>query len=467
MNNKSAQLGTEDIGRLLYRMSIPAVIVILVHAMYNFTDAIFIGQGVGFKAIAGITVVFPMQMIIFAIGITFGIGGASLISRALGAKDKKKAAMTLGNTVALGFATSLTLTIIGILFKSQILKLFGAGSPDVLKYAREYFEIIILGIPFLSFAIITNNAARAEGNAKVAMLTMIIGGLFNIALDPLFIFVFKMGVRGAAIATIISQFTSALFLYFYFQSGKSEIHFHFSYFRLKFKILRETMSIGVSSFARQVAGALLMIVMNHSLTLYGSQISNSTSTTGGEIAISIFGIIFRALTFIMMPCFGIAQGFQPIAGYNYGAKKYDRVKSSFHKAWIGATIFSFTGFLLFVIFPETLIKIFISTGELTKHPQMLSVGAGAVQTLGIMLPFLGFQIIGATLFQSLGKAYQAFLLSTSRQFFFLIPLILILPKTMGIKGIWISFPIANGLSVILTAFVVFFEMKKLRQATKN
>jgi len=435
-------LADENIIKLLFKLSMPATIGMFVMALYNIADTIFVGRGVGTLGIAGISIVFPFQMLMMAIGQMIGIGGASLISRSLGANNLKKANISLGNIYSSVLILGISLAFLGSLFIDPILRTFGA-TDTILPYSREYMQIILFGFVLMTFLMTSNNIIRAEGKAKIAMGTMIVSAVLNIIFDPIFIFGFKMGVRGAAIATVLSQTIAVIYIIYYFSSGRSILKFHFRNLRLDFSVLKEIFSIGISAFARQAAGSFLFIIINNNLAFYG-----------GDVSIAAFGVIHRLLRFAIMPIFGIAQGFQPIAGFNYGAKLYKKTKKAIKYAIFGATGMSILGFLILIIFPATLMKIF------TKDPNLISEGTYSLRLIVIALPVVGFQIIGATTFQAIGKALPSLLLSMSRQILFLIPLLLILPKFFHLLGIWIAFPIADSLSALIT-FVML--KKQLRE----
>ncbi len=436
-------LGTERVGKLLYRLSVPAIIGMAVQATYNLVDAVFVGRGVGTAGIGGITIAFPIQMIIMAFALTIGIGGSSIISRRMGEGREDEAALTFGNMVLLSLAISVALLIIGWIFMNPILRLFGA-TDTLLPSAQAYFGVIIFGIPFVSFAMAMNNAARAEGNAKIAMGTMLIGACLNIALDPVFIFGLDMGVRGAALATVISQGASALFLFIYFNSGKSEIRMGLRYLRLKWTVVREIFAIGVSAFARAAAGSIMVALVNNMLARYG-----------GDTAIAAFGIIFRVIHFVYMPVIGVTQGLQPILGFNYGAKKYDRVRKSFRMAVISSTAYAVFCFIILMAVPEVIL------GAFSRDAELLAVAEQPLRYVVLLLPLIAFQVVGSGLFQALGKALEALVLSLARQVLILIPMVIFLPLVFGLNGVWISFPISDALSFTITLFLVIAQIRKI------
>jgi putative MATE family efflux protein len=425
-------LGDSNIKRLLFKLSLPATVGMIVMSLYNVVDAIFIGHGVGTAGIAGVALVFPIQMIVGAIGQMVGIGGASILSRSLGANDFEKANKVLGNVIATVAAFSLTITLLGLLYMDELLIIFGA-SPTLLPYAKEYLFYILLGFFMHSLAMALNNLARAEGKAKIAMTTMLVSALMNILLDAIFIFGLGMGIRGAAIATLISYIASALFLIIYFLSRKSLLRLRFREIRFDFAIQKEIFAIGISAFVRQTATSLLVIILNNTLGKYG-----------GDLSIAVYGVVMRLTMLIFTPILGISHGLQPIAGYNYGAKNYAKTRESVKLAMIVSTCIATVGTLIVLLFPEKLLSIF------TTDEALIREGKSALQYMIIAFPTVGFQVIGTTLFQATGKAVETFVLTLSRQILFLIPLVFILPKFFEITGIWLSFPIADILSAILT-----------------
>jgi len=445
MIDRKYEMGHEKIGRLLALYSAPAIVAMSANSLYNLVDAIFVGRGVGALALAGLAVSFPIQMIILAFAQMVGIGSASIISRCLGAGDTRKAEATAGASFATVGVLSLILTVLGLTFLIPLLRLFGA-SDDVLPYAKDYMFVILLGSFFFAFIVSSNNIVRSEGNAKLAMISMLIGALVNIALDPIFIFGLDMGIRGAAMATVIAHFCSFLFLFGYFISGKSMLHIRLGDLKPDLSLLPEVFIIGSPSLVRVAGGNLVAIVLNHSVVYYGS-----------DTSLAIFGICHRILMFVIMPIIGLVQGMQPIVGFNYGALNMKRVRETVAKASIAATAISSMAFLLLLVFPTTIFSFF------NKDVHLITEGASTIRIIVILLPFVGFHIVGACLFQSIGKAVPALFLSMSRQVLFLVPLLLILPLRFKLTGIWMSFPVADFLSVIVTGLWVLAEMRRLER----
>lgn len=443
--DKSKLLGETQIGKALFQLSLPATIGMLVMALYNIADTIFVGRGVGSMAIAGLATVFPIQMIIMAIAQTIGVGGSSIISRRLGEKRNEKAHQTFSNLITLIVIISLIMTPLSYSFMDEILFLFGARD-EILTYSVDYFKIILWGGPFISFAMMANNTARAEGNANVAMYTMLISAILNLILDPILIFGFDMGIEGAGWATFFSQVAAAAYLMYFYTSGNSVLKAKAEYMNLDKQIVGETLAIGASSLARQVSSSVMIAVLNHSLVMYG-----------GGLAVAVFGVIYRLLMVIFMPIIGIVQGFLPLAGFNYGAKDYQRVKNVLKIASKAATYIAIGGFVVVMLFADQLISIFSTDKEL------IEAGAVATRYIIMALPVIGFQIIGSGLFQAIGKALPSLFLSLTRQVVFLIPLVLILPVHFGLNGIWFSFPLADLLSAIITSIFVWNEIKLLNK----
>ncbi|MDA3958910.1 MATE family efflux transporter [Oceanispirochaeta sp.] len=436
---------SESIGKLLFKMALPATIGMIVNALYNLVDTIFVGHGVGAMGIAGLTIGLPVQALIGALGMTFGTGAASIISRRLGEKRPEDAAKTAVNAFGLAFIFSMIIMAIGEIFIDPLLILFGS-SETILPFAREYMRVILMGSVFLSFAMVGNNIARAEGQPKIAMLTMVIGAGLNIILDPIFIFGLNMGIRGAAIATVISQFFSFAFIMRFMMTGKSHLPLKWKYIKPDLTLMREINILGMPTLARQGGMSLLALVMNNVLKHYG-----------GDMGIATYGMINRLFMFTLMPIFGVVQGYQPIAGYSYGAKLVDRLREVNIKAFQTTCTMSFLSFLVLEVLAGFLIRMFTSNDELIR----LAVPALRISSMGIGL--LGLQVIGSTYFMSVGQAFPAFFLSLSRQFVFLIPLVLILPHFLGLKGIWIALPVADVLSVTLTMTWFTLSWQKTKQ----
>ena len=440
--SQSTKFGTEPIGTLLRQQAIPASIGILIMSIYGIVDTIFVGRWIGSLGIAAITVVMPIVFLIGAIGMSIGIGSASLISRSLGEGDRKKAHHTFGNAIVLTITLGILISLVCGLFIEEVLVTFG-GRGEILAPAREYFIITLYSIPFLAWAMMANNIIRAEGYPKVAMYTMIVPAVANMILDPIFIVWLGWGMEGAAWATALGYFASAAYTIYFFVFGKSELHCSAAQLILKFSIIKEIASIGSVTLARQGTISLLYVVLNNALFKYG-----------GELSISVYGIINRLMMFVNFPVIGIMQGFLPIAGYNYGAGLWDRVMKVINVAIKYGTGIGISLFLILIIFAPQFVQIF------TTDQDLLNQTPHAIRIAFLATPLIAIQLVGSAYFQAIGKARPALLLALSKQGFLLIPLILILPSFMGINGIWIAFPIADTLAAILSFWY-------LRMATKD
>ncbi|QIB27994.1 MATE family efflux transporter [Caloranaerobacter azorensis] len=442
---RSKLLGEEKIEKLLLKFSIPAIVGMMVSALYNIVDRIYIGRGVGSLGIAGLTICYPIMIIIMAFGMLVGVGATSLISIRLGEQKRDEAEIILANGMILLILISIIVSILGFTFLNPLLKLFGASN-NTLPYAKQYLTIILMGTIFQTVGFGMNNFIRAEGNPKTAMMTMLIGAISNIILDPIFIFGFKLGVKGAAIATVLSQIISTIWVLSYFFSDKSHLKIHIANIKLQAPIVGKILAIGSAPFSMQVAASCVSALFNNQLSYYG-----------GDIAISAMGIINSIVMLILMPIFGINQGAQPIIGYNYGAKKFDRVTKALKLAILAATTIVVIGFIATRVFPEQLISLFDK-----KDKELIKVGAQGMKIFLSMLPIIGFQIVSSNYFQAVGKPKQAMFLSLSRQVLVLIPALIILPKFFKLKGIWMAGPVSDFISSILTGTFLFLELKKLK-----
>jgi len=388
--------------------------------------------------IAGIAIVFPISMIVMSLAMMVGIGGSSIISRRLGEARKEEAEKVLGNVITMIFGLGIVLTILGLIFIKPLLIAFGA-TESILGPALEYGRIIIAGTLFFATSMAANNVIRAEGNAKMAMFTMLIGAVLNTILDPIFIFVFKLGLAGAAWATIISQFVSFVYVLYYFASKThSLLRIHFHNLKLQMYIVKEILALGVASFVRMASGSAMSVVINHTLAVYG-----------GDVAIATFGVINRLLAFVLMPMFGIVQGMQPIVGFNYGAKNSDRVKQAISLSLKITTIMSLVAFVLLFIFAGIFMRVFSTDTEL------LALGTHATRIIIIFFFTLGLQVVSAGMYQAMGRAWASLIMSSLRQVIFLIPLVIILPFFFHLNGVWYAFPVAD-----FSAFIVSWYMYK-------
>ncbi len=440
-------LGEEPIGKLLVKFSLPAITGMIVNALYNVVDRIFIGKGVGELAIGGIFISLPISLIIMAFSMLIGIGGNTLVSIKLGQNNKEEADKVAGNSFILLILVSLSISVLGLIFLKPLLKIFGS-SPSNFQYAYDYMKIILIGAPLQAIGFGMNNFIRGEGNPTIAMKTMLIGAITNTILDPIFIFWFHMGVQGAALATIISQGLSAIWVMRYFFGGKSMLSVKKEYLKLKLDIVKNIVSIGLGPFSMQLAGSMVTVLLNNSLKTYGGDLANSSMAVINSIAMMV-----------MMPVFGINQGSQPIIGFNYGAKKYDRVKETLKYAAIAATAITTLGFLLTQLFPVQLYKLFISKeGNIAE---ISKIGVPGMRIYLSMFPIIGFQVVSSNYFQATGKPKHAMLLSLSRQVLVLIPALIIFPKIWGLTGVWLAGPISDLTASIITAYFVIKSVKNL------
>lgn len=444
MTDHSSQLGTAPIRSLLVRMSAPAMVGLAVQSVYNLTDTFFVGQGVGSLGIAGIVISFPIQILVMAIAQMYGIGCSSIVSRRLGAGDREEAKHTLGNLFTLIIIFSTTISGFGSYFLPHLLGLFGV-TEGILPFATEYSRTILFGTPFFMFAMATSAVVRAEGNARVAMWTMVISGLLNIALDPLFIYVFDMGIQGAALATVLSQATTVMYLLYYFAKGRSSLRTQLRHFRLSWPIVREATAVGSGSGLRAAASVFTMILLNRSLAPYG-----------GDIAIATFGVINRIIMFLFLPMFGIIQGMMPIVGYNYGAGNQERVRYAIRLSNIVTTAMSVGTSVLLMAVPAVLLRIFI------QDPEVISMGTPALRIIILGFASVGFQVVASGMYQALGKAVPALFLALLRQVILLTPLILVLPRFFGLRGIWLAFPVADITAAIITGWMLIALHQQIR-----
>ena len=438
MNKITNNFGTEKISKLLLKQAIPASIGILVMSLNMIVDTIFVGRWINMMAIAAITVVLPIAFLISSIGMGIGIGGSSIISRALGKGDSLKAFKVFGNQISLTVSLSVVFVIIGTFFSFPVLQLFGAKG-TIVTPATEYFNVIVWGIPFLAFAMMGNPVARAVGKPNYAMFTMIFPAIINIILDIVFIKFMELGMYGAGLATSISYAVSGLFILWFFLSKNTDLKIIPKYFIIDSDILKEIISLGGITIIRQGTISILIIILNYSLFIYG-----------GEISIAVYGIINRIMMFSLFPVLGVMQGFLPIAGYNYGAKDIKRVKECIKIAIAFGTAIATLIFIFKMFFPTELVALF------TDDINLQNLTTDALIIVFLATPVITIQLIGSAYFQAAGKALPALILTLLKQGFFLIPLVYFLPKFYGVLGVWVSFPIAD----VLATFVTYIYLRK-------
>jgi len=445
MKSQRQEILNDNLRVLLFKFSLPAITGMVISALYNFIDTIFVGNGVGSIAIAALTIVFPIQIIMLAIGLMIGVGAASVISRGLGKGDEKLAAKAGGNAFIINVVINAVLMAIAFIFLDDILKFFGA-SAAVLPYARDYLSVILFGFIFFSFSLAANHIIRAEGKPRAAIYPMVIGAVLNIILDPIFIFGLKMGVRGVALATIISQFVSICYIILYFYFGKSIFKPNAGMFKLNWNIIKNILTVGLPSFLMAIIDSVIFLVFNRAILYYGN-----------DTYIAIAGIIIRIVDLVAMPVIGISYGFSTIASFNYGAKLYARVKKVFGEAIIWTTSIAGVGFIAMMFFPKYLLRIF------TDNTQVINNGILPMRIIVVFLPILGFLIVGGTLFQAIGKPVPALIINFSRQVIFLITAIFIFPIFFGLNGVFLSWPASDFLSFVVTIVFVLSELKIIKR----
>lgn len=439
-------LGTEKIGKLLMQYAIPAIIAMTASSLYNMVDSIFIGQGVGTLAISGLALTFPLMNLAAAFGSLVGVGASTLVSVKLGQKDYDTAQRVLGNVVILNIVIGIAFTVITLAFLDPILHFFGA-SEDTIGYARDYMRIILLGNVITHLYMGLNTVLRSSGHPKQAMLATIATVVINTLLDPLFIYVFKWGIQGAAIATILAQIISLIWLIKLFSNKNELIHFHRGIFRLKKRIVTASLSIGLSPFLMNLAATFVVILINQGLKRHG-----------GDLAIGAYGIVNRLAFLFLMIVMGLTQGMQPIAGYNFGAKQYNRVTEVLKLTIYAATIVTTMGFVMGMFFPRIAVSIF------TTDKELIDLAAEGLRIVLLCFPIVGFQMVTSNFFQSIGMAGKAIFLSLTRQVLFLIPLLLILPHFMGSMGVWLSMPIADFVACIVAAIMLLQQFRIFKRA---
>lgn len=449
-------LGTESIPKLLKQYAVPAIIAMTASSLYNMIDSAYIGQGVGPMAISGLAVTFPLMNLSTAFGTLVGVGASTLISVLLGQRNYSVARRVLGNVIIMNCVIGLLFMAVSLLFLDPILYFFGASEATI-PYAREYMQVVLIGniITHLYFGL--NAVLRAAGHPRKAMYATILTVALNTILDPIFIFVLDMGIRGAAIATVISQLVSLIWQIKIFSNKEEFLHFSKDMMKFDSKIAYRSLSIGMAPFLMNVASCFIVILINKGLQTYGDM----EMAGGGDLSIGAYGIINRLSFLFVMVVMGFTQGMQPIAGYNYGAQLYDRVIKVLRLTIICATIVMTAGFLVAMIFPELMIKIF------TSDPQLIDLSSKGARLVFLAFPIVGFQIVTSNFFQSLGMAKKAIFLSLSRQLLFLAPCLIILPRFIGVKGVWLSLPISDIISTIVTIFMLRTLLKQFNEEIRK
>lgn len=442
-------LGTESIGKLLMQYAVPAIIAMTASSLYNMVDSIFIGHGVGTMALSALALTFPLMNLGAAFGALVGVGAATLISVKLGQKDYDTAQRVLGNVFVLNILLGLAFTVIVFPFLNPILYFFG-GSDETVEYARQFMEIILLGNVVTHLYLGLNAVLRASGHPKQAMYATIATVAINTILAPIFIFMFDWGIRGAAIATVSAQVIALLWQLKQFNNANELLHFRRGIFRLKRKIVFDSLAIGMSPFLMNLAACLIVILINQGLKKYG-----------GDLAIGAFGIVNRLVFIVVMIVMGLNQGMQPIAGYNFGAKLYDRVNKVLKLTIIYATCVTTFGFLVGMLAPNLVVGIFTSDAELTE------LSATGLRITVMFFPIIGFQMVTSNFFQSIGMAGKAIFLSLTRQMLILFPCLLILPHFFGVAGVWYSMPVSDLLASLIALVMLVYQFRKFKTAAAH
>lgn len=451
-------LGSEKLSRLIIRLSVPAVLGMTVNLLYNIVDRIFVGALAG-EALSAITMVSPYMTILSGFSVLVGTGAAALISIKLGEKKRHMANRILSTAFVLLLLLSVLIMLPSFFLQKQILMLSGSQETSelTLRYATDYLFVIILGVPVQLLSLGLDQTLRAEGNAKAAMYAMVLGALCNIVLDPVFIFVFSLGTRGAAIATVIGQAAATVFLLGYYFGKRSHLCLRPGLCRFRYSL--KIMTLGLPQFFIQLASGAIMLIYNNSLVRYGKILDPER---GADVALAAFGIITAVSMVLIMPLNGLSQGVQPIVGYNYGAKSYRRVKKTFLTAIIYATVWMTVGFLAAELFPKAIMMVFNR-----KDAELISFGAKTLRIVALFLPLVGFQTLSSNYFLAVGKPGASIFLSVSRQVVLFIPLLLLLPlflpEALKIYGVIWASPIADVLSAMIASIYIFFEMKRLKR----
>ena len=443
--NGAAALGTVPVGKLLWQYAVPAIIAMTASSLYNMVDSVFIGQGVGPLAISGLAITFPLMNISAAFGTLVGLGCATLVSVRLGQKDYDTAFKVLGNCVTMNVLLGFVLTFTALYFLDPILMFFG-GSDATIGYAREYMEVIILGNIITHLYLGLNSMIRSMGHPKHAMYATIATVVINTILDPVFIYGLDMGIRGAAIATVLSQSISLIWQLFFLSRRSGTLYFKRGIFRPQRRIVVDSFSIGLAPFLMNLAACMVVTLINQGLVRYG-----------GDLAVGAYGIVNRLVFVIVMIVVGFNQAMQPIAGYNYGAKQHTRVHEVLKRTIVAATIVTTTGFAVFTLFPSQVVRIF------TTDSRLIELAANGLRITVMIFPFVGFQMVTGNFFQSIGKANKAIILSLSRQVLVLIPCLFILPVFFGVEGVWYSMPVADAISSIWAGIMLWLQIKQFKK----
>ncbi len=445
METERKQILNDNLRPLLFKFSYPSILALVFGALYNMVDTVFVGKAVGPLGIAALTIVLPIQIMMWAIGFMVGAGAGSIISRSLGAGNKDRAVNTAGNAIIVNFLICMAVMIPSLIFINRLLPFFGA-SEEVLPLARTYASIVLIGFFLYSFDAMSRIIIRSEGKPRAAMYPTILGAVLNILLDYFMVIVLKMGVRGAAIATIISQLITVIYIIVYFFSGKSIFKLRKDSFRIDKKIEWEILKVGAPSFLMATIDSFIILLFNRGILKYGD-----------DTYIAIVGIGIRLVDLTLMPMIGITHGFSTLVGFNYGARSFIRVKKIFGETIIWNTAIALIVFLVLMIFPRQLLGLF------SDNASFIEKGVLPLRVIIVLFPALGFQFIGGTFFQAIGKPLPAIIITLARQVVFLIPAILVFPLFWGLKGIWFSWPFSDLMDFIVTAVFVALELKLINR----
>jgi putative MATE family efflux protein len=444
-DKNTERLGTDRIGKLLFGFSLPAIIGMLVNAVYNTVDRIYVGHGVDALGIAGISIAMPLMLVGTALAMLVGIGANSIFSIQLGEDKKNEVEKIMGHAFILLLLVSGLFVIIAQIFLDKIIIYVLGASEAIFPYAKTYLRIVLYGGVFNAMGFGINFFIRSDGHPRTSMYTQLIGAIINIILDPIFIFGFKWGIAGAAWATVIAQFISFLWVLLYFNSKSTQLRFRIRYMKPEWNLTSRILAVGSAPFARQLAGSLIIGLMNYSFYRYG-----------GDVGVTAFGIVYGILTLFSMPLQGLNQGSQPIIGYNYGAKQYERVRKTYKWVVVSGCAFAGIAFVFIQLFPHIFFRMFTREGG-----ELLDIGIRCLRISFLLLPIAAFQIISANYFQAVGKSIQSLILGLSRQVICYIPLLLLLPKLWGLNGVFYAMPIADFLSAIATLVFILYELKRL------
>ena len=444
-------LGTDSLSSLLWRYAVPAIIAQVSSSLYNIIDSIFVGQGVGPMAISGLALTMPVMNLSAAFGAMVGVGSSALTSIRLGQGNKRAAELILGNVVLLNVVMGVAFMALGLFYLDDLLYLFGA-SDDSIPYAREFMRVILIGNVITHLYLGLNNQLRVTGYPQKAMHTMLLSVVLNLVLCPLFIFVFKWGIAGSAWATVIAQTVALGWQLHHFSNRQNFLSFRRDSFRFNRDIVRGTLSIGMAPFIMQCCACVVVIFVNNTMQHYG-----------GDLAIGAYGIVNRVAFLFTMVVMGLNHGMQPIVGYNYGAKNYERVRRILFMTIGWATVVTTVGFLVCQLFPEYVVRLFAKEDGSGDATQLITLASHGLQAILIAFPIVGFSMVVGNFFQYIGKAKRAILLSMTRQLIFILPLLVVLPPLWGQDGVWYSIPIADTMAMLLALVLLIYQLRKLRR----